>query len=455
MAKPHAFLLRSMLVEAANALITAAVLSVLTYVLLKGESRDLYVWMRGAAPESGKVAMMAIDTEALYLWDPSQTRPEVTPRPMLAKLVEFLDAAGAKVIVLDIFLDRPAPGDEALAAAARKHGAVVGAERFQTSMPATDVPFEIGLAPSFDGAMFAGFANLQLEERTFLSSDTIVRGVPLTRRVNWARVGSGEWPLAQIAGSPGETRRALSLGLVAALLYQRDPKAPATDPWDVVTRACGQPPRCSARLADLGLVDAPGDLDAVLDVNFRGSERTQTIPLVSAADALRNVLQRDLAATTAPSGDGGSVPLPVPPALRRALEGRAVIVGRIDEEDRHITPYGFPMMVAGDMPGMYIHAHHLDNLLSGHHVRSVSGWLLLGLTAALVAGTVATYAWPTTRHVLMWLAVQAALTGIGYSLFVLTDGVTMELSPVLAASSLALMLVHLWKWGELQNDEPD
>ena len=125
--EPVSHLTHHLAYEVAQAMVVAAVLACLAFAGLGGRFADLYVWLRGPAPVSDQVSVLSIGDEALYLWDPADPAPEITPRALLAELVRFLDAAGARVIVLDILLDLPAAGDDVLAAAAASHGAVIGA----------------------------------------------------------------------------------------------------------------------------------------------------------------------------------------------------------------------------------------------------------------------------------------------------------------------------------------
>jgi CHASE2 domain-containing sensor protein len=132
---PGTVLIGNMVFEVTNSVVVAALIAMLAFVGLQGEFRDLYTWIRGNAPNSGEVSLLTIGEEALYLWDPTEPEPEVTPRGLLAKLVSFLDLAGAQVIVLDVLLEENADNDDLLAAAARTHGSVVAAERFRMTGP--------------------------------------------------------------------------------------------------------------------------------------------------------------------------------------------------------------------------------------------------------------------------------------------------------------------------------
>ena len=72
------------------------------------------------APLADDVVLVAIDEPSLdqlgrWPWD----------RDVHARLIEKLDAAGAKTLVFDILFPEPSPDDAELAAAMRAHGQVV------------------------------------------------------------------------------------------------------------------------------------------------------------------------------------------------------------------------------------------------------------------------------------------------------------------------------------------
>jgi CHASE2 domain-containing sensor protein len=115
--------------------------------------------------------------------------------------------------------------------------------------------------------------------------------------------------------------------------------------------------------------------------------------------------------------------------------------------DRFVTPYSLPVPVAPDMPGPRIHAHIIDTLLTGRHIRPAGGgwiWLLaLGL---------ATGVWLSHRPlrddvvVALWLVGAALLLLIGVALFHWTDGVSLEIGPPLLGILVTLFYVTLRGW---------
>lgn len=432
--------------EITQAVVVAAVLAILAFVVLGGRLADVYLWMRPAAPTSGQVTLLTVGEEALYLFDPSDPAPQVTPRALLAELVRFADAAGASVVVLDFLLDRPCEGDELLAAAAREHGAVVGAERFVISDPGSGREFAAGPAAGFGHTVVTGFANLHEEQHALFSSgDLLVRRTPLVRRVAWARQG-GAWPMGLVGGDQADAQVRPSMPLLAAWLHSSG--GSATDLQRLLDDGCaGAPLSCELGAAELGLPELPGDLHDLLEINFRGREGSDEIPTVRAAQVLRAAGESALMRSV-----GVELPLTVPADMAEALRDRVVVICRVDEVavaagDRFVTPYSFPLMLGADMAGGRIQAQVIDNLLAGHHVRHLGAWLPLGLTGLLLAGI-----WITRRrlredvHTALWCAAAAALVLGGIALFRATDGLVADLELPVAAVVVALIALRLHGW---------
>ena len=425
-------LARSMAYEVAVIAVTAVSVSVLLFVVSAGQFEDLYVKLRGSAPPSEQVALLTIGEEGLYLYNADDMEPEVTPRALLAELIRFCHAAGAEVVVLDVLLDRPADGDEALVAAIRETGMpVVGAVRFVLTDPESGGEFAPGIAPSLQGSVVAGFANLQEEEPYLFSETTLVRRAPLTRKVSTARL-SGRWPMNVVGAEQSDATVMPSITLAAAWLKTR---GDATQLHQTLQSG-----------GDLGLPELPSPPDGVL-INFRGPEGGDGIPTVRAASALRTMGMSALAGTM-----GQPMPIVVPEELAQALRGRVVVIGRVDkvgrkDADRFATPYSFPTFTSPDMAGARIQEQVIDTLLSGRHIRPVGGktawWLAL-----LVAGSV----YFTRRffrddvHVVGWTVLGLALVGVGALVFRLTDGLALQIGPPLGAALVTLTAVHVVGW---------
>jgi CHASE2 domain-containing sensor protein len=432
--------------EITQAVVVAAVLAILAFVILGGRLADVYLWLRSSAPTSGQVTLLTVGEESLYLFDPSDPSPQITPRALLAELVRFVDAAGASVVVLDFLLDRPCEDDALLAAAARDHGAVVGAERFVVSDPDSGREFAAGPAAGFGDAIASGFANLHEEQHALFSSgDLLVRRTPLVRRVAWARQ-EGAWPMGLVGGDQADAQVRASMPLLAAWMHTSG--GSAADLQRLLDDGCGGSPLgCELDAAGMGLPALPGDVHELLEINFRGPEGRDDIPTLRAAQVLRAAGESALMRSV-----GVELPLTVPADMAEVLRGRVVVICRVDEVaaasgDRFVTPYSFPLMLGADMTGGRIQAQVIDNLLAGHHIRHLGAWLPLLLTGLLLAGI-----WITRRrlredlHTVLWCAAAAALVLAGFALFWATDGLVADLELPVAAIVVALVALRLHGW---------
>ncbi|MCB9677298.1 MAG: CHASE2 domain-containing protein [Alphaproteobacteria bacterium] len=443
------FMIRAMVYEVWVVGITGVAVTVLLFVALGSGITDLYLQFRGVAPVSGHVAQVTIGEEALYLWDPSSPNPEVTPRGLLAEVVRFLDEAGARVIVLDILLDQPAEDDLVLAEAARRHGAVVAAERYILTEPATGLQFQRGLVPAYDGAVAGGFANLHLQT-TILSEDLLVRGTPLVKRVTRARV-EGRWPGNIVGAMQDDGAIVPSMALAAAWMYrqrQQGLSSRVVDFEHLLTERCrGTPLWCDLRLTDVGLPDVPVGLAQVLPINFRAPEHSDPIPTVRAADILRIAGQSALMRQLDPT-----IEVEVPQQYRAVLRDKLVVVGRAgfdDSGDRFITPFGFPAYLQADMAGCRVQAQIVDTLLSGRHVRLYRGAIAWFGASVLFGIVVLSYRQTSDRvHVTGWGAAGAGLVFFGAALFRLSDGIAIDTGPPVAGILCGLLWTHIRAWAQ-------
>ncbi|MEZ4317523.1 MAG: CHASE2 domain-containing protein [Myxococcota bacterium] len=441
------FMIRAMVYEVWVVGITGIAVTILLFVALGSGITDLYLQFRGVAPVSEKVAQVTIGEEALYLWDPSMPDPDVTPRGLLAEVVRFLDQAGARVIVLDILLDRPAADDALLAEAARRHGAVVAAERYILTEPATKLQFQPGLVGVYDGAVSGGFANLHLQT-TILSQDLLVRGTPLVKRVTRARV-EGHWPANIVGAMQDDGAIVPSMALAAAWMFRQREQglsARLVDFEHQLHQHCtGRPLRCDLELSKVGLPDAPIRLDEVLPINFRAPEHSDPIPTIRAADILRVAGQSALMRQLDPS-----IEVDVPEAYRAVLKDKLVVVGRagFDETgDRFITPFGFPAYLEADMAGVRVQAQIIDTLLSGRHIRMFHGIGAWVVAAGLFGVVVVTFRRTTDRvHVTSWAATATGLVFFGAALFRISDGIAFDTGPPVAGILTGLLWTHIRAW---------
>lgn len=447
---PSTRLVHAMAYEVVVAVYVSIAVTVIAFVALGGRFHDLYLHLRPSAPTSGEVALLTIGEEAFYLWDPTAPRPERTPRPMLAELVRFLHAAGAKVIVLDVLLDEPADGDDALAAAMDAHGAVVVAERFVDTEPKSGLSFVPGTSVTLGDAATPAFANLPTEEPLFFSGQMLVRHALLVRRVSRARL-AGRWPENAVGGEQAEGLVLPSLALTAAILQRADDPRAAAERLlrDLQTRCGGSPLACDGGAAAFGLPATPEPLTAPLTINWRGDERRDGLPVVRAAQALRLTAETALIERL-----GGAGELAVPADVAAAVAGKLIVVGRVDgvdeaASDRFVTPWAFPIALRPDMAGCRVHAQIADTLLSGRHLRPIDGaavWIAALVAGALVAATRHRLSPPA--HAAGWLGAGVGAFALGAVTFRVTDGVAIDLGPPLGVGLLVLTATHLWGWSK-------
>jgi len=417
--------------------LAAVAVGAMAFVLLGGRVEDLYIRLRPRAPVSDKVAIVGIDEESFYLWNPYEPAPETTPRGLLAEVVRFLTAAHARVVVLDILTDQPAPGDDALVAAVQAHGRVVAAERFSPGRADDASPF--AAASVLADVAVPAYANLGLEETTLFSNQMIVRAVPLVSLVSRARL-SGPYPNGLVGGFQDDESPQPALALAAAWLA-----ATANPPGDLTSalasRCGGTPVVCSGGATELGLPDVGGPLHVPVELNFRGPEGADGIPAVSAARLLRSLGESALAKTL-----GMDLPITVPADVGALLADRVVIVGRVDAGagDQFVTSYAFPAMQLADMSGARVHAQLVDTLLTGRHVRRVGGaWAWIG-AAVLGLACLLTGRGEGAGHLAAWSTVAAALLGGGIVTFQAFDGLVVDVAPALGVLSCTLLAVHLY-----------
>ncbi|MCP4810168.1 MAG: CHASE2 domain-containing protein [Proteobacteria bacterium] len=405
---------------------TALAVAVLVFLVSRGQFEDLYVKARGVAPPSDQVTLVSIGEEALYLWEPHAEDRTVTPRALLAQVVRFCEAAGAEVVVLDVLLDQPAEGDAALLSAAQAFsGTVIAAERFVETEPKSGARFQAGIADGFGGAISGGFANLQVEEPWLFSDAQLVRRAPLVAEVSRARM-SAIWPLNIIGAEQAEDYLAPSMTLLAAVSLAH--------PDDALARI---------QAGDLDLPALPTPVEEPLLINFRGPERADPIPTIRAASILRAMGQTALAQEM-----GVDMPVVVSDELRGLLEGRVVVVGRVDAQadDRFVTPYAWPLLVDHDMAGVRVQAHVIDSLLSGEHIRVISRplWILGVLLGAAVL--VSRRFLRDDVHVIGWILVSGLLVAVGVLTFRWTDGLALDAGPPVGGILIPLVCTHVWEW---------
>ena len=438
--------------------VTAASIAILLFVgsvvLFRGQLQDVYIRLRGPAPVSSEVALVTVGPESLYLYNPADPAPDVTPRALLAEIVRFLDAADASVVVLDFLLDRPDADDALLAEAAAAHGAVLSAERFEVTEPSSGRVFTPGIPPTLDAAMGSGFANFQEEPSSWLGNELLVRRLPLLHTTDRAHL-EGQWPMNQVGSKQDIDSITPALSLAAARLHRslqsNEPVQHDAFLAELQRRCTPLPLNCEFTASELGLADTPLDLSLPHDINFRGPEGGDGLVTVDAARILRVLAEAALMRQLGQPGD-----VRVPQDLAQQLAGRVVVVGRVGVtdsgfSDRFATPYSLPVQDRADMSGPRIHAHVIDTLLTGRHIRH-AGALWSWLMAPFVAGVI----WVTgqrfaaTAHAGVVLGITAIGVTAGFVLFRFTDGLVLDVGPSVAAAVGTAIAVHLRGWSREQ-----
>jgi len=429
-----------------------------------GEFQDVYVFYHRDAPVSDQVSVVTVGEEALYLWDPANPEPDVTPRDLLGEIVSFLDAAGARVVVLDFLLEEPAPGDNVLASAAANHGGVIGAEHWRLTDPNSGRFFVPGIVKSFDDAIQPAFANMEEQPASLFARELLVRRTGLVHRVSRVRV-DGVWPMNMTGNYVYDNDAALmpGLGLAAAWLHTArgaNPDATLADLDTLLRDNCdGYPLNCDLDANDLGLPWLPVNVDTPMDINFRGPEGGDRLPTIRASQIIRalgmsRIMDQTLAKMSADAGLPVPDPTPiiVPDDMVAQFKDRVVVVGRVTGvgragADRFATPYSFPMYLNADMAGVRLHANVVDTLLTGRHIRSVP-WPLPWLLA--LVGAAACF---VTRkhlrdgvHAAVWIATTGLLVYVGMALFRATDGLVFDMGIPIGFILLATFFQHVRGW---------
>ncbi len=415
----------------------AAALASLAFVGLGGRMEDVYLRLGGVESPSSVVSVLAIDEEALYLWDPANPAPATTPRALLAVLVAFLQSAGAKVVVLDVLTDTPAPGDDALLAAVVAHGRVVAAERFTVG---DAVPF--APASVLGHTVVPAYANLGQEETTLFSGELRVRAVPPVMSVARSRL-SGAWPGNLVGGFADDEAPIPALSLAAAYLHAAD-KTGAQLASELAAVCGGVPLSCTGNAAALGLPASTRLLHESLPIYFRGAEGADGIATVPAARVLRLMGESALARSL-----GMELPVSVPTDLAGVIAGRVVLVGRTDAaaEDRFVTPFSFPAFQDADLAGVRVHAQVVDRLLAGRHLHRVDGPVAWASAAVLGALVLATARRAGASHLVGWLGALGLIGAGGAFAFRAFPGVVIDTGPAMATVAVAMIVVHLYARG--------
>jgi adenylate cyclase len=376
-----------------------------------GISIDLLFWLRQhLAPlphrqDDPTTVVVAIDEET-YQREPFSKLPVAVWTHEIAGVLNALIEADAKVVGFDAIFPTSITSIEGVSAdfdrvfllalhkAAQRDKIVLGEAQHQ----------EFPLSP-FSAQIFAVGSERNVRSLNFGEGDDVIRRIPLM----FTREAEG-------GGSTSEPSLALELA----------------------SRAMGVPPTplADGRLA-LGGRPIPGSEDNTMLVNFTGDD---AIPTYSLADLQACAAQGNAA------------------FFHKHFAGKVVLIGAVlVKEDRHLTSQRFitgpehpssgarcvypPMdglfrsdLVLDTIPGVYVHAAAIDNLLRGDGLRALpllASWAIvpaLALSAAMLTMLLA----PSTAGLV--LAAGAAVWVVAATLAFRLGIVLPLLAPLLAAA---------------------
>ncbi|NLI76329.1 MAG: adenylate/guanylate cyclase domain-containing protein [Candidatus Riflebacteria bacterium] len=273
-------------------------------------------------------------------------RPRLS-REIHARLVTTLTAMGARHIGFDITFDQPGDPaeDQALREAARQSGRVVTNCYLKND--------EV-------------FSRIWIEGRSFFRGEAFSEGF-----VDMPLDGDHFIRRTRLYAPKGELPTRVSLALA---MYLADI---GRTPQDVEYHRSYL---VLPRLAGLSPITLPLDHTGLSLIGFLG--KPGSIPTYSVADIL-----------------AGKVP-------NEAFRDKCVLVGGTAEEFR--DSFHTPFSPKGDMPGVEIHAHVLQNLFTNRLPREWSGPTWWALLLALAVGTAVFSGWRKPERALLWV-IPAAL----------------------------------------------
>lgn len=443
-------LLKGFAAEFYKALYSTLLVTLLSFNAFGVRFDDVYARLVGTWEPTGDVVFVPIGAEALSLWNPADAHPDTTPRDLLAELVRVADEGGARVIALDFLLEAPTAGDEALRAAAARHGAVIAGTRVAFDSPGA-TPFALGLSAGLrdpwrvadPNGVQPAHANLYVEEPLLFTGDLVARGMTpaLRHRTLLLTSDPTSWTTRALQT---ETRWTPSLAFASAWLFRArttDPTASLATLYTHLADACtGE--RCAGTLPALAGVST---LDAPWRPVLLGDARANPLPSVSAADLLAE----------AAIGAVSDAPGPAAAPLTGRLKDKVVILGRVDaaSDDRVTSAFGFPTFSSPDMPGALFQAMTIDALLSERRVRPLGWpWNLVLVAASAAAAAVAVRKLSAAMQLVAWLCASIAAVALGALTFRLTGGLVVNLNGPMAFSLIVLTVLHA---AEGDDHEPD
>jgi adenylate cyclase len=255
-------------VALAAGLLVAGVHRLAWFAAARARSIDFVFASRPVEPARATV-VVGIDQASYRALLPRHGAMATWPRSLHARALDALRAAGARVVVYDLFLDAPRPEDPALAAAMRRAGNVVAPVEAQGPGPLAPAP---GIAQEFDAlarwppglreaAAAEGFTNVTTDR------DTVVRSVPLV-----LRAGGEDVPAIALAAVARYLRRpaALDDAPAATTVFAAGRAIPVVPPGRMLLDFLGPPsapgrPGPFPRVSFVDVVDGTFDREAVRD----------------------------------------------------------------------------------------------------------------------------------------------------------------------------------------------
>lgn len=301
-------------------------------------------------------------------------RPLLTPR---AKLAEWVDAAArnhASVVVLDILLEHPDPGD---AAGDFRLRSVLEELRRRRATTRVVVPVRLARGEAvptivddlLDGqTVFGAVPNGGATE-----SDGVIR----------------YWRPWERSGAAGDRRVVWGVPLLAAALARGDAATLAAAGVELERGGSAGHARVHETVIAGRRVAIPSDREDL----FLQRLRFTVIPGENALGLVRSA--RYFVEPADPEGRA---------AFRAFLEGRVVVIGGSTPElgDVQRTP-------VGEMAGMYILGNAIATVLEGRQVRPLPTWAMYGVEAAILLFSAAVFLrWRSVRSTLVASAVLLA-----------------------------------------------
>jgi len=396
---------------------------------LRGLSIDVLFWLRHqafgprAAPSDSPTAVIAFDEET-YRTPPFADLPHALWTPQIAAVIGALLAADAKAIGLDVIfstsIERFAPGYEraflrALRAASRDDRIVLAKVQHQM-LPIRPFP-----AQSFAVGHAANIRAVNL----FRDPDEVIRRAPLIFEAE--------------GGAEGELRRETAFAL------------------ELARRVGGAALHGGAdgtlRLGDWAI---PGSRENAMLVNFEGGGAD--IPTYSLADI-------------AACAEAGNAEF-----FRRHFAGKAVLFGAVlDVEDRKLTSRRFVSgaegagygprcalpprpglvrddVIRGSIPGVYIHATAINNLLRRDALRAPDRATEAAITLAILvlaaAAALGLRAWMAATA---FAAIALAWTAAATAAF--ADGLALPLLVPLLGAAAVIAILSGYRFGVAEREQ--